>query len=214
MTRGSAKAFEEAMPRLIAIGWIEEIDAAAYITAIGKADNANPAASGESAEGQGGAGIPHQTAGSSHDGAGLVRLNMKGNGKENGNRSSAAAADLNAGDARRPEAATAATLGDLASPIRTEPVPIPGRTLADFQAVTPALLVTRDDRERAGTMLRLYGWDILAQAVATLAQARDKNPPNKRRVFVGEVADWLAAHAVLDPEDYDRAGIPRPQARA
>jgi uncharacterized protein YdaU (DUF1376 family) len=139
----------------------------------------------------------------------------EGKGREGNSIQSVVAAALNPGEARTPQAATAATLGDLVSPIRTDPPPPPPtQTLADFQAVHPALLVTRDDRERCATMLRLYGWGIAHQAIEALAAQKARSPVGKRRIFVGELADWLGANAVLDPEDYDRAGIPRPQARA
>lgn len=78
MTRGSAKAFDEALPRLIAIGWIEEVeiqdDAAHADTAAESAGNPVRLGSEDADTSQHGAGIPQPC-------AAKVRLNGKGNEK-------------------------------------------------------------------------------------------------------------------------------------
>lgn len=80
MTRGQLAVFEAAIPRLIAVGWVEEIEVASP---------AGQTPSGEwrpVAPGPEGAGSPQHDAGSPQDGATPVRLkgNRNGKGKENG----------------------------------------------------------------------------------------------------------------------------------
>lgn len=69
MTRGSVKAFEEAIPRLIEVRWMEEVDTESLPW--GKEDAAAGCDEG--------AGIPHDAAEIPQGGAGLVRLKGKGN---------------------------------------------------------------------------------------------------------------------------------------
>ena len=87
MTRGSAKTFEEVMPRFLAIGWVEEIEIVDAVSDQESKGNAVPAASGEDAEGrddaecpQQGAGIPQPSAGKSPL-KGNMNLNVKGEGE-------------------------------------------------------------------------------------------------------------------------------------
>jgi hypothetical protein len=81
MTRGSAKAFDDALPRLLAMGWIEVIDVK---TAEISDKHAITAASGEDAEGQMITDKSQPSAGIPQQGATLVRLNKKGNRNEKG----------------------------------------------------------------------------------------------------------------------------------
>jgi hypothetical protein len=87
MTRGSAKAFDEALPRLIAIGWVEEVDVDDVVTTEKTGTNADRSASGEDADGSTSAESPQPRAGIPQQGADLVRVkgngNMNGKGKEN-----------------------------------------------------------------------------------------------------------------------------------
>lgn len=83
MTRGAEAVFMEAMPRLLAIGWVEEVD---VITPGESADS-------EESEGQD---APPDDAASPHDGAGIPqhpagKVRLKGNKKGNSIPSAAAA---------------------------------------------------------------------------------------------------------------------------
>lgn len=83
-------------------------------------------------------------------------------------------------------------------------------TIADIQVLFPALLVTRDDRERMATLLRLYEYAPLAEGLTDLSRAASKREASRRRVFVGELSDWLKANFTPDADDYRRAGLPVP----
>ena len=99
--------------------------------------------------------------------------------------------------------------------ITDDPIParvVKGNTLGDLQAVQPSLLVMREDRERAETTLRLYGFAACTRVLTDLAHAAIKRPQGKRRVLVSEWAEAMAAKFELDPEDYQRAGLPAPEA--
>jgi hypothetical protein len=101
-------------------------------------------------------------------------------------------------------------------PVASKPAPtvMPPLNVADLQNSHPALLVTRDDRERMSGVLRLYGWDACSAGIAAVAKANAKNEPNRRRVLVGMLSDWLHQNYVLDPDDYIRAGLPVPKETA
>lgn len=79
MTRGSTRCFEEALPRLIAIGWVEEVE---HVSQCNSNDNAQPVASGADADGQDGAEKSQPSAGIPQRGATLVRLKEKEKEKE------------------------------------------------------------------------------------------------------------------------------------
>lgn len=85
MTRGSAKGFDEALPRLLAIGWVEEVEVNGDVSNVESVGNADPAASGEDAEGQDDAEESQPSAGIPQQCATRVPLNGKGNGKGNMN---------------------------------------------------------------------------------------------------------------------------------
>jgi hypothetical protein len=70
----------------------------------------------------------------------------------------------------------------------------------------------RDDRDRAETTLRLYGFAACSRVLGELAKAATKRPLGKHRVLVSEWAEAMAARFELDPEDYQRAGLPAPEA--
>lgn len=86
----------------------------------------------------------------------------------------------------------------------------PRLTLGDLEAANPVLVVFRTDRDRAETMLALYGWEGCQSALNVLGVAALKRPPGRQRVTVSELAAWLAVEWVLDAEDYRRAGLPVP----
>jgi hypothetical protein len=92
-------------------------------------------------------------------------------------------------------------------PIRIIP---PGGSLGDLEATHPALLVPREERAKASTVLALYGWDLCAQALTALAAEAANRPANRRRVFPDHLSAWLSARFDLGPEDYARAGITPP----
>jgi hypothetical protein len=98
--------------------------------------------------------------------------------------------------------------------IQTEGLPIirnPTRsqTLADLQNLAPSLLIRSEEREQAGGLIRLYGWDACLETAKELSQeARRK--PGKNRVFIDQFASGLAARYALEPDDYRRAGLQVP----
>lgn len=87
---------------------------------------------------------------------------------------------------------------------------LPPPSLADLQVLFPALIILGDDRERAQALLRLYQFPALQEALTALVPVAAARPSGKRRIFIAEVADWLARHFIPDPDDYRRAGLPVP----
>lgn len=91
MTRGSAKVFDEALPRLIAIGWMEEVASVDFMQdGIAKVDIDAESAGFPARPGSKSADTTPHGAGIPQDGAVSLRLN--GNGKGNKNTPAAAAA--------------------------------------------------------------------------------------------------------------------------
>lgn len=93
---------------------------------------------------------------------------------------------------------------------KTAQVIPPGGTLGDLQAMHPALLVPRDDRDQATRLLALYGWDACAQVLRELTAEAQTRPANRRRIFPDALAARLAERFDLLPEDYERAGLTPP----
>ena len=92
-------------------------------------------------------------------------------------------------------------------PIRIIP---PGGSLGDLEAMHPLLLVPREERAKASTVLALYGWDPCTQALTSLAAEAATRPTGKRRIFPDHLSAWLSERFDLGPEDYARAGITPP----
>lgn len=86
----------------------------------------------------------------------------------------------------------------------------PGGSLGDLEAMHPLLLVPREERAKASTVLALYGWDLCAQALTALAAEAATRPANRRRIFPDHLSTWLVNRFDLGPEDYARAGITPP----
>ena len=87
----------------------------------------------------------------------------------------------------------------------------PGGSLGDLEAMHPALLVPREERAKASTVLALYGWDLCAQALTAIAAEAGPAPMGRRRrIFPDHLSAWLSARFDLGPEDYARAGITPP----
>ena len=87
----------------------------------------------------------------------------------------------------------------------------PGGSLGDLEAMHPALLVPREERAKASTVLALYGWDLCAQALTAIAAEAGPAPMGRRRrIFPDHLSAWLSARYDLGPEDYARAGITPP----
>jgi hypothetical protein len=91
---------------------------------------------------------------------------------------------------------------------------LPPPSLADLQVLFPALIILGDDRERAHAILRLYEFPRVQEALTALVPVAAARPAGKRRIFIAEVADWLAKHFQPDPDDYRRAGLPVPISEA
>lgn len=86
-------------------------------------------------------------------------------------------------------------------------------TVGDLQAAFPVLLCHRaEDRDRAHTMMALYGWEAMSGALRALEPVAKARAEGKRRVLLSELAELLDQKYVLDPEDYRRAGLPVPEA--
>jgi len=97
----------------------------------------------------------------------------------------------------------------------SRPLPgLPPPSLADLQVLFPALIILGDDRERAQALLRLYEFPRVQEAMTALVPVAAARPTGKRRIFIAEVADWLAKHFQPDPDDYRRAGLPVPISEA
>jgi hypothetical protein len=116
-------------------------------------------------------------------------------------------------DGEAPPEAAADAADFLTKP---DPTSIPKRryTIGDLQAICPTLVIFRDDRGQAETILALYGWDVLQGALAALVPIARKREPGKQRVTVSELAKWLDVNAVLEPDDYRRAGFTPPAQEA
>lgn len=85
MTRGCEAVFMEAIPRLLAIGWVEEVE---HVTTEQDGDSDDSAGPFDTPPD---AASPHDGAGIPQHPAGKVRLNKKGKGNLNSNPSAAAA---------------------------------------------------------------------------------------------------------------------------
>lgn len=82
-------------------------------------------------------------------------------------------------------------------------------TLGDLIACHPVLLCHRpDDRDRAGTMLALYGWEAMTSSIRELEPIAKARTEGKRRILLSELGDHLAKSWKLTPDDYRRAGLP------
>jgi hypothetical protein len=55
---------------------------------------------------------------------------------------------------------------------------------------------------------------VVGEAMIALVPVAAARPTGKRRIFIAEVADWLAKHFQPDPDDYRRAGLPVPISEA
>ena|GEM_PF-6063261 len=82
--------------------------------------------------------------------------------------------------------------------------------LGDLQAVIPELIVFRDGRDQAETLLALYGWDLSIEALTALQGVVHLKEPGKQRIMVDEWARWYKDRYRLTTEDYQRAGITPP----
>jgi len=111
------------------------------------------------------------------------------------------------------EAAAAATpLIDEMDIGKPTPPPLNPRQsrLGDLQAVIPELIVFRDGRDQAETLLALYGWDLSIEALTALQGVVHLKEPGKQRIMVDEWARWYKDRYRLTTEDYQRAGITPP----
>lgn len=209
MTRGSLRVFAEALPRLVEIGWIEmlEEEKARKIAS----NNAAAGSSTDDRDGtnkdamlQEGAGIPHPS---------RTILPLKGKWNRNKNSSGSGGGPPPDDPPPPPDPE------DITTPPQPAAAPsphgLPARdfrslTLGDFEASHPILLVYREDRDRAQTLFLLYGWELLHEGIVELTPIARARPPNKRRVLVSEIANWLGNNCKLLAQDYRNAGLPVP----
>lgn len=193
MARASASGFEEALPRLLAIGWVEEVEIEDDATASDSEANAKPPAAPEDADHMGPAEKSQHGAGSPQQGAGLVPLNGKGNGKGNIKKNDAAAASSPR------EAATASRPEDFPPDDPTgrpiEIVPPMSKTVGDLISMHGRIYVPPVDRESWAALLAEYGWEPLDDACRTL----DAETPPGKRILLSRVSLWLS-------ENYRRKG--------
>jgi hypothetical protein len=167
MTRGSAKGFEEALPRLLAIGWVEEVEIEEAVSADSKGCNASPAVSGEDAESQDDAEKSQPSAGIPQRGATMVRLNGKGNGKENMN--AAAAALSRASEPPPPLDPCAEIERANAQPAQVHR----GRNWRDWQiTVGIRCFVGKDESDAWAALYQAEGWDEMTRAYVYLAKTK------------------------------------------
>ncbi len=193
MTRGSAKAFEEALPRLIGIGWVEEID---HVTVV---KDANSAALGEDAEGQKNAELTPQGAGIPQEGAGKRPLNRNGN--RNGNKKENGVAARGPASSTTPSPQRSAltmdeAMAEVEDQDRVEIVrPMPREiSWLDWRQTCTQIYIARDgddgDRANWEALFRRAG----AEAMDDLYRTTTKTLPAGKRLGFRQALDWITAH--------------------
>jgi hypothetical protein len=86
-------------------------------------------------------------------------------------------------------------------------------TLGDLEACHAVLVVFRDDRDTAETLLSLYGWDACNRGISELTPAAKARQHGRQRVTISELRGWLGSAFELEAEDYRRAGLTPPSAK-
>lgn len=114
---------------------------------------------------------------------------------------------------RAPETATSRPPDPIPDNLPTCPPAREARryTVGDLTASHGVLLCHRpEDRDQAATLLALYGWDAVSAQIHALEPVAKARPPGRQRILLSELTAALERAYQLDPEDYQRAGLPVP----
>ena len=205
MTRGSQRTFEEALPRLIEIGWVEEVDVQPVEgNADSEVGSAVPSArlgSQDADKSRLGAAIPQP-------GANMCRQKGKEKGKEKEKGNSGCGSALpphenrdqpgtNPGPTRvqpgaepqqpPPDQARQDNLGDLLADPKPKGIVHREKTFGDFLVMHPRIFVGKDERDTWEALFARFEWDNMDEGYTKLIDGL----PKSKHVFFSAMSKWL-----------------------